>query len=64
MPTFRYNHTNEDKGAKFSTIEADIIQIKNENFHVCGKISLCLFHTYIQLLFFKAGWCASKKLKS
>ena len=47
MPTFWYNRTNEGKGAKFGTNEADVILIKSGNFHVCGRISICLFHTYI-----------------
>ena len=63
MLTFLYNRTSEGKGAKFGTNEADIIEIKNGNFHVCGRISVCLFHAYIHFLFVKAGRCGTKKLK-
>ena len=48
----------------FGTNEADIIQIKNESFHVCGRISICPFNTYIHFSFVKAGQCATKNLKS
>ena len=64
MPTFWYNCANESKGAKFGTDEADIIWIKNGNFHVCGRISICPFHTYIHILFVEAGQCVAKKLKA
>ena len=56
--TFWYNHTNNGKGARFVTNEVDTILNKNGNFHVCGRISICLFHTYIHFLLIKAGQCA------
>ena len=49
-PTFWYNHTNQGKGAKFGTDEVNIIWNKNGNFHVCGIILICLFHTYVHFL--------------
>ena len=55
------NHTNDSKGAKFGTNEVNIMQNKTGNFHVCGRISICLFDTYIHFLLIKAGQCAIKK---
>ena len=37
---------------------------KKWNFHVCGRIPICLFHTYIHFLFVKAEQWVTKKLKN